>query len=144
MDCNFLNQKELKKIDIESIIWHEIGHILSIYCYNNHDKFEINKRGRVCTDFINFFRIGQVGDELHHRSKIIDLFWAEIKNEHAESFFNEFEQFISSHLTSYNSRELLAECYKYAHGVNNFYSYNDPYILLAKNVVYKFSANFIL
>lgn len=44
IDKKFLFQKHLNGNNIKGILWHEIGHILSVYCYIGEDGFFVNKK----------------------------------------------------------------------------------------------------
>lgn len=135
-DEKFISRKNIDKCDIKGLIWHEIGHILSMYCYKDIKDFYINKSGRISTRYRKLCK-----NEIKYRLIIIDGFWRE-----NEKYYNKLKRNIGQHLTEENNIELLSECFKYAYAGTDHYG-NDPFfqniIQMAKSVVHEFNLKYL-
>lgn len=144
----FLNSSKTTKTELKSILWHEIGHVLSLcvykknihfLSYNNRNELVANPLGMA---YMLFF------DELKYRCKILNHFWADEKLKYSFDYFEAFEKCLSLHLTAQNSSELLAECYKYAYVGNEFYQGEEDFaslhmLKLSRSVVNDFKILYI-
>ena len=146
LDTDFINQDSLDVNDIKGLLWHEIGHILSVYVYINQKHFRINKHGRIVVNSLGINQIKKAGNELTYRLKIIDLFWNKMRKKYITQKFDEFEHCLSLHLSTQNSSELLAECYKYAYAGKEHYGEDEFFsqiIQMAENVVTDFCMEYL-
>ena len=142
-----LNNRYLKNYDFASlkgIIWHEIGHILSTYCYLDYDNFSINSKGQITVSDIFFKEMSQkYYSEPQYRCELVSNFWEQCFLQRES---DDLGIFFDNMLTKNNCSEMFAECFKYVYTnrekKHSESDYSYEFILMRK-IVEVFDKNYI-
>lgn len=144
----FYNAKTSDK-HLKSILWHEIGHILSICVHTNYKHFLYLKNGEMITSFYGKYRLITCKEEFKIRLKLIDIFWENERSNYKIEVFEMYEQRLNINLIDHNNGEFLAECYKYAHIGEEFFSDRDDdealksFLEFTRNIVSSFNEMYV-
>lgn len=123
----FFYDDKITDVHLKSILWHEIGHVLSISVHTKYKHFLHLKNGEMVTSFYGKYRLITCKDELKIRLKLIDIFWENEKLNYEIEVYKLYEKALDNTLIDHNNGEYLAECFKYAYVGREFYpdSYDE-------------------